>query len=334
MATILVTGGAGFIGSNFVRYVLRHRPNDRVINLDKLTYAGNLANLRDVEQDPRYTFVYGDIADAGVVGYCMEQGVSVVVNFAAETHVDRSILDPGAFITTDMYGTFVLLEAARRHQTERFIQISTDEVYGEVLSGHSRETDPLLPRNPYSASKAGADRLAYSYFNTYGTPVIITRASNNFGPYQYPEKLIPLFVTNALEDKPLPVYGDGMQVRDWLYVEDHCAAVSFLLDHGAPGEVYNIGGGNERRNIDITRMILDVLGKPHSLITHVTDRAGHDRRYALSSDKLRALGWSPQADFEVHMRETIEWYRARRDWWEPIKSGAYREYYERAYGGR
>lgn len=334
MATILVTGGAGFIGSNFVRYMLRTHPPVRIINLDRLTYAGNLANLRDVADDPRYTFVYGDIADAGVVNYCMEQGVAAIVNFAAETHVDRSIMDPGAFINTDMYGTFVLLEAARRHQVQRFVQISTDEVYGEVMEGHTVETDPLMPRNPYSASKAGADRLAYSYYTTYGTPVVITRASNNYGPYQYPEKLIPLFVTNALDDLPLPVYGDGMQVRDWLYVEDHCAAVDFVLQHGQPGEVYNVGGGNERRNIEITRMILEVLGKPESLIQYVQDRPGHDRRYALSSAKLHALGWRPAHDFESAMRATIEWYRDHREWWEPIKSGAYREYYEKAYAGR
>jgi dTDP-glucose 4,6-dehydratase len=314
--------------------MLREHPEDRVINLDKLTYAGNLANLKEVEDNPNYTFVYGDIADQGVVEYCMAHGVSAIVNFAAETHVDRSIDDPGAFINTDMYGTFVLLEAAKRHGCDRFVQISTDEVYGEVMDGHSVETDPLMPRNPYSASKAGADRLAYSYFNTYGTPVLITRASNNFGPFQYPEKLIPLFVTNALEDKPLPVYGDGQQIRDWLYVMDHCSGVDFVLRKGTPGEVYNIGGGNEKPNLEITQLILEVLDKPDSLIKYVTDRPGHDRRYALSSDKLRGLGWAPTTDFASAMRQTIEWYRDNRAWWEPIKSGAYREYYEKTYGGR
>ncbi len=328
----LITGGAGFIGSNFIRFLLRQNEPFRLVNLDKLTYAGNLANLADVADDPRYTFVKGDIADKELVkSLFQEHRFTHVVNFAAESHVDRSIGNPEDFIRTDIFGAYVLLEAAREYGVERFLQISTDEVYGSITEGSFKETDPLMPRNPYSASKAGADRLAYSYFATYELPVIISRASNNFGPYQYPEKLIPLFVTNALEDKPLPLYGDGKNIRDWLFVEDHCEALYFLLDRGVNGEVYNIAGGNERENIFITKFILRELGKPESLIKYVADRPGHDRRYSLDSSKLASLGWVPKTDFEQALKDTIKWYVEHRSWWEPLKSGEYLEYYKRQY---
>src|SRR5262245_26551754 len=290
MTRVLVTGGAGFIGSCFVHHALAAHPDWTVVVLDKLTYAGNLANLRDLEGDPRYRFVRGDIAVRADVEAAWGGGIDVLFNCAAETHVDRSIGDPEGFIRTDVYGAYTLLEVARERGLERIVQISTDEVYGSVASGASREDAPLMPSNPYSASKAGADRLAYSYFATYGVPVLVTRASNNFGPRQYPEKLIPLFITNALDDVPLPLYGDGGNVRDWLAVEDHCRALDVVLERGTPGEVYNIGGGNERRNIEITERILARLGKPSTLIRHVTDRLGHDRRYALDCGKLASLG--------------------------------------------
>ncbi len=331
---ILVTGGAGFIGSNFIQGWMKRYPEDQIINLDKLTYAGNLDNLKEVENNSHYEFVKGDIADAGVVEKIFRRELDVVVNFAAETHVDRSIGNPDDFIKTDIYGTYVLLEAARSHGTGVFVQISTDEVYGSVEEGFSRETDPLMPRNPYSASKAGADRLAYSYFATYQVPVIITRASNNFGPYQYPEKVIPLFVTNALEGLPLPLYGDGLNIRDWLYVEDHCRAIQLLVEQGEKGEVYNIGGGNLLNNRELTEKILSFLDLPATLIKKVKDREGHDRRYALDSSKLKDLGWQPQADFGEEMERTIDWYRNNRWWWEKIKSGEFKAYYRRQYGDR
>jgi len=330
MKKILVTGGAGFIGSNFIHYLLRKYPDLQIINLDKLTYAGNLDNLRDVENDPRYQFVKGDICDSEVVERLMK-GVDVVVNFAAESHVDRSILDPGSFIRTDIYGTYVLLEAARKTHLERFIQISTDEIYGSIEKGSFKETDPLMPSSPYSASKAGADRLAYSYFVTYGLPVIITRCSNNFGPYQYPEKLIPLFVTNALEGKKLPIYGDGKNVRDWIYVQDHCEAIDLLIQKGINGEVYNIGAGNEKTNLEITHFILEKLNKPKDLMVFVPDRLGHDRRYSLDWSKIRRLGWEPKHNFEQALEYTIEWYANNRWWWEKLKSGEYLEYYRKQY---
>ncbi|MDZ7288502.1 MAG: dTDP-glucose 4,6-dehydratase [candidate division KSB1 bacterium] len=330
MRKFLVTGGAGFIGSNYIHYLLRQREEVEIINLDKLTYAGNLDNLRDIEKDPRYRFVHGDICDARLVNQLMAD-VEVVVNFAAESHVDRSIGAPDDFIRTDIFGAFVLLEAARQHKIRKFIQISTDEVYGSILTGSFKETDPLMPSSPYSASKAGADRLAYSYFVTYGLPVIITRGSNNFGPYQYPEKLIPLFVTNALENKPLPIYGDGKNVRDWIYVEDHCDAIDFLLEHGRDGEVYNIGGANERTNLEITEMILATLKKPKSLMTFVADRLGHDRRYSLDTSKLSTLGWKPKHDFTSALKFTVDWYVKNRWWWEKIKSGEYLEFYKKHY---
>jgi dTDP-glucose 4,6-dehydratase len=336
MVEVLVTGGAGFIGSNFVRYALKRHPDWRVTTLDKLTYAGRRENLHDVMDDPRHAFVHGDIADAPVSGPLVEQS-DVVVHFAAETHVDRSIQAAGDFIRTDIEGTFVLLEAARRARAlRRFVQISTDEVYGSVPEGSSSETDELRPRNPYSASKAGADRLAYSYWATYDVPVIVTRASNNYGPYQFPEKVIPLFVTNAIDDIPVPLYGDGRNVRDWLHVDDHCRGIDLLIEQGQNGEVYNIGGGNEIENVDLTHRILGLLGKPASLIKPVPDRQGHDRRYCLDTTKLRSLGWSPRADFGQGLATTVDWYRTNEWWWRPIKEQdpAFRAYYEAQYGKR
>ncbi|MDZ7270199.1 MAG: dTDP-glucose 4,6-dehydratase [candidate division KSB1 bacterium] len=330
MTTYLVTGGAGFIGSNYIHYLLRTYDDVRVINLDKLTYAGNLNNLRDVAHDPRYRFVKGDICDRALVGELMK-GVDVVVNFAAESHVDRSIGAPDDFIKTDIFGAFVLLECAREQHVRKFIQISTDEVYGSIEHGSFTEESPLKPSSPYSASKAGADRLAHSYFVTYGLPVIITRCSNNFGPYQYPEKLIPLFVTNALDDKALPIYGDGKNVRDWIYVEDHCEAIELLVQRGVDGETYNIGAGNERSNLEITAIILEELEKPKELMTFVKDRPGHDRRYSVSTNKIQTLGWKPRHQFREAMAATIKWYRDNRWWWEPLKSGAYLEYYRAHY---
>jgi len=330
---ILVTGGAGFIGSNFARHLAARRPDWEMVVLDKLTYAGRRENLADLEGRPGFSFVQGDIADRGAVAAVLP-GCHYVVNFAAETHVDRSLYDAGSFIQTDVYGAFVLLEEARRaRDLKMFVQISTDEVYGSVESGSSRETDALMPRNPYSASKAGGDRLAYSYFATYGLPVIVTRASNNYGPYQYPEKVIPLFVTHALDDIPVPLYGDGLNVRDWLHVDDHCRAVDLLLESGRPGETYNIGGGNEVRNIDLTRRILELVGRPESLIRPVADRPGHDRRYSLDCAKLRDMGWAPQVPFEDGLRRTVEWYRANEAWWRPIKeeSPAFRDHYQKHY---
>jgi dTDP-glucose 4,6-dehydratase len=336
MVDVLVTGGAGFIGSNFVRYALRHHADWRVTTLDKLTYAGRRENLHDVIDDPRHTFVHGDIADAAVSAPLVERA-EIVVHFAAETHVDRSIMAAGDFIRTDVEGTFVLLEAARRAKNlRRFVQISTDEVYGSVPSGASRETDELKPRNPYAASKAGADRLAYSYWATYELPVIVTRASNNYGPYQFPEKIIPLFVTNAIDDIPVPLYGDGRNVRDWLHVEDHCRAIDLLLERATNGDVYNIGGGNDVMNIDVTHRILAALDKPTTLIKPVADRQGHDRRYCLDTTKLRSLGWTPQVAFEEGLTATVEWYRRNDWWWRPIKENdpAFRSYYQAQYEHR
>jgi dTDP-glucose 4,6-dehydratase len=334
MVDVLVTGGAGFIGSNFVRFALTAHTDWRITTLDKLTYAGRLENLQGLLDHPRHEFVKGDVADPAVAGPLVS-AADIVVHFAAETHVDRSIMSAGEFITTDVYGTFVLLEAARQStRLRRFIQISTDEVYGSVADGASRETDELRPRNPYSASKAGADRLAYSYWATYDVPVIITRASNNYGPNQFPEKIIPLFITNALDDKPVPLYGDGLNERDWLHVADHCRAIDLLIERGASGQVYNIGGGNPVRNIDLTRRILELTGKPESLITPVADRPGHDRRYALDTTKLARLGWEPQVLFEHGLADTVAWYRENDWWWRPIKDedAGYRQYYESQYG--
>jgi dTDP-glucose 4,6-dehydratase len=336
MVEVLVTGGAGFIGSNFVRYALRQHQDWRVTTLDKLTYAGRRENLLDVMDHPRHAFVHGDIADGPVSSPLVEQS-ELVVHFAAETHVDRSIMAAVDFIRTDVEGTFVLLEAARRAKgLRRFVQISTDEVYGSVATGASRETDELKPRNPYAASKAGADRLAYSYWATYNVPVVITRASNNYGPYQFPEKVIPLFVTNAIDDIHVPLYGDGRNIRDWLHVEDHCRAIDLLIANGGDGEVYNIGGGNDVMNVDLTKRILGSLGKPISLIKPVADRPGHDRRYCLDTSKLRSLGWAPQVPFEQGLRDTVDWYRSNEWWWRPIKEQdpAFRSYYNAQYERR
>ena len=334
MEKLLVTGGAGFIGSNFVRYMLEKYPDYAITVLDKLTYAGNLANLADVAEKygpvGRYRFVKGDIADPAAVKDAMA-GCKYVLNFAAESHVDRSIEEPGQFILTDVYGTYILLEEARQVGVERFLQVSTDEIYGHVPSGSSVETDKVEPRSPYSASKAGGELIAHAYYITYGLPVIITRGSNNYGPFQYPEKLIPLFITNALEDKPLPVYGDGQQIRDWIHVLDHCSGIETALHKGQPGEAYNVGGGNERTNMFITETVLKLLGKPETLITYVKDRAGHDRRYSLDTTKLRGLGWAPQKDLETGLRETVEWYRNNQEWWQSVKSGEFKEFYERQY---
>ena len=336
MVNVLVTGGAGFIGSNFVRHAIATHPDWHVTTLDKLTYAGRLENLQNLLDHPRHTFVKGDIADPGVAAPLVKAS-EIVVHFAAETHVDRSLMSAGEFITTDVFGTFVLLEAAREAaRLRRFVQISTDEVYGSVAEGSSRETDELRPRNPYSASKAGADRLAYSYWATYNVPVVITRASNNYGPFHFPEKVIPLFITNAIDGLPVPLYGDGQQERDWLHVSDHCRAVDMLIAGGNPGEVYNVGGGNHVRNVDLTKRILDLTGKPHSLIQPVADRPGHDRRYSLDTSKLQQLGWHPQVPFDAGLRETVAWYRENEWWWRPIKENdpAFRAYYDAQYGQR
>lgn len=335
---ILVTGGAGFIGSNFVRLVLRERPDWQIVVLDKLTYAGRLENLDDVWDLPRLRFVRGDICDSDAVAHAMD-GCTHVFNFAAESHVDRSLMEgeqgAGAFVQTDVFGVYVLLEEAKRRHLQKFVQVSTDEVYGDVETGHSVETDGLNPRSPYSAAKAGGELLARSYFVSHDIPVVITRGSNTFGPYQYPEKLIPVFVTNAIDNEPLPLYGDGLQKRDWLYVEDHCSGVLLAAEKGENGEAYNIGGGNERTNKVITTSILEALGKPDSLIKHVADRPGHDRRYALDCNKIKALGWQPQYSFESALRRTVEWFQTREDWWRPIKSGqAYRDYYNANYSKR
>ncbi len=337
----LVTGGAGFIGSNFIRFLFNKYGSDaQVVNLDKLTYAGIRENLAEYEGAKNYKFLQGDIAKAEDVAEAYKgvdgSGVDVVVNFAAETHVDRSLMEAGTFIETDVQGVLVLLEEARKSapNLERFIQISTDEVYGSIDTGSFTETDALNPRNPYAASKAGGDRMAYAYAQTYGMPIIITRASNNFGPFQYPEKLIPLFVTNAIDDQSLPLYGDGKNIRDWLFVEDHCAAVDFVIDHGTNSEVYNIGGGNEEENREITRRILEITGKPESLIKRVADRQGHDRRYSLETKKLEALGFKCDTDFKEALERTVKWYMANEAWWRAIKerSAEFKAYYAKQYG--
>jgi len=336
MIKVLVTGGAGFIGSNFVRYALQTHADWQVTNLDKLTYAGRRENLHDVMDNPRHTFVHGDILDAPVAGPLVE-AADFVVHFAAETHVDRSIMSAADFIKTDVEGSFVLLEAARRNPgLQRFIQISTDEVYGSVPEGSSTETDELRPRNPYAASKAGADRLAYSYWATHDVPVIVTRASNNYGPYQFPEKILPLFVTNLVDDLQVPLYGDGGNIRDWLHVLDHCRAIDLLMHSGTNGEVYNIGGGNEVRNIDLTHTVLKLMGKSTDLIKPVADRKGHDRRYSLGTKKLEGMGWTPHVPFGQGLAETVAWYQANEWWWRPLKERdpAYKAYIEAQYGKR
>lgn len=332
----MVTGGAGFIGSNFVIYLLERYPDYTVVVYDKLTYAGNLDNLLEVSDDPRYHFVKGDICDPEMVAETIERyGVDTIANFAAETHVDRSIMDPDAFIQTDVYGTYVLLEAARRFDLERYHQISTDEVYGHIPAGaSSRETDPLVPRSPYAASKASGDLMVNAYHVTYDLPVTVSRGSNNIGPYQYPEKVVPLFATNAIDGEPLPVYGDGRQMREYQHVLDHCEAVDRVLHEGKLGEVYNIGTGREMENLEMVEILLDELDKPRSLIRHVRDRPGHDRRYSLNIDKITALGWQPRHSPEEAIRATVRWYRDNKWWWRKIKSGEFRQYYQQQYGER
>lgn len=333
---ILVTGGAGFIGSNFVHYLLGVEREIELVNVDALTYAGNLENLKSLAGDSRHRFIKADVCDPGSLEPIFAGGLDAVVHFAAESHVDRSIADSGAFVRTNVGGTQTLLELARRYGVGRFLHVSTDEVYGSLgPTGKFTEDSPIQPRNPYAASKAASDLLALSYFHTYGLPVIVTRCSNNYGPYQFPEKFIPLVIVNALEDKPIPVYGDGEQVRDWIFVEDHCRAIHLILRGGRPGEVYNIGGNCERRNIDVVREILSMLGKPESLIRHVTDRPGHDRRYAMDYSKLhKELGWAPRHSFESGLETTIRWYLKNGEWLRRVRSGEYVEYYERQYGAR
>jgi dTDP-glucose 4,6-dehydratase len=332
---ILVTGGCGFIGSNFVRHMLGRYPY-RIVNLDRLTYAGNLENLKDLEDDDRYTFVKGDIADGEDLEKVFSREIDGIINFAAESHVDRSIMDPDAFIRTNITGTFRLLEEARKRKVRRFLQISTDEVYGSLgKEGKFTESTPLSPNSPYSASKTSADLLAMAYFKTFNLPVVITRCSNNYGPYQFPEKLIPLIITNAMADMDLPVYGDGLNVRDWIHVNDHCEAIDAVYHKGVPGNVYNIGGESERTNMEIVTLILKILGKPESLIKYVKDRPGHDRRYAIDSTKIKTeLGVTPKTLFSEGMEQTVRWYLDHREWWERIKSGAYLEYYDRMYKNR
>jgi len=316
---LLVTGGAGFIGSNFIRYIIKKYPQYKIINLDKLTYAGNLDNLKDIENNSNYTFVKGDICDIRLVDE-LTKDVEAIVNFAAESHVDRSIIDASDFIRTNIDGTYNLLEATKRHKISRLIHCSTDEIYGSIDEGSFKETSPLSPSSPYAASKAAADMVVHSYRVTFNLPAIVARSSNNFGPYQYPEKIIPLFITNALEDKPLSLYGDGMNVRDWLYVIDNCEAIDLILHKGKEGEIYNIGGGNELKNIDLTRMVLKILGKPESLIQPVKDRPGHDRRYSLDCSKVeKELGWTPGFDFEKALEETVKWYVDNQWWWKKLR---------------
>ncbi len=338
MRRLMVTGGAGFIGSNFVRYMLEKYPDYFIVVYDKLTYAGRLENLQDVAErfGDRYAFVRGDICDAEKVEETLRHyAVDTIVNFAAETHVDRSLMEPGSFIQTDVYGTYVLLEATKKLGLERYHQVSTDEVYGQVLEGRSVESDPLQPRSPYSASKAGGDLMVLAYHESWGLPVTISRGSNNVGPYQYPEKVVPLFATNAMDDLPLPLYGDGMQKRDYQYVLDHCEGIDVILHKGKLGEIYNVGTGSELTNLEMTRIVLRTLGKPESLIKHVEDRPGHDRRYALDVSKLKALGWESRHTCEEAIEKTVRWYAENEWWWRPIKSGdLYREYYQQQYGKR
>ncbi|MEC0258404.1 dTDP-glucose 4,6-dehydratase [Paenibacillus lautus] len=333
---LLVTGGAGFIGSNFILYMMQQHPDYKITNMDALTYAGNLENLESVEKEANYTFIQADIADKQAVDTIFQQGIDVVVNFAAESHVDRSILEPEIFVNTNVLGTQVLLDAAKKYGVTKFVQVSTDEVYGSLgEAGLFSETTPLAPNSPYSASKAGGDLLVRAYHETFGLPVNITRCSNNYGPYQFPEKLIPLIISRALNDESLPVYGDGLNIRDWLYVEDHCSAIDLVIHQGKKGEIYNIGGNNERTNLHIVQTILKELGKPESLITYVEDRPGHDRRYGIDPTKItNELGWKPQHNFETGIKETIQWYLNHKDWWTRIQSGAYRDYMTQQYGKR
>jgi dTDP-glucose 4,6-dehydratase len=328
----LVTGGLGFIGSTFIRLVLRERPDVRIINLDAMTYAGNPANVADVASDPRYDFIHADVCDETSVEATLSGKVDAIVNFAAESHVDRSILAPKEFLRTDIMGTQTLLEAARRHEVARFLQVSTDEVYGHVARGKSTEGDAIAPRSPYAASKAGADLQVLAYASTYGLPVLISRGSNTYGPNQYPEKLIPLFITNLIDDMPVPLYGDGLQIRDWLHVDDHARGILHVLDFGAVGEVYNLGGSNQRTNLEIAESLVGLCGRAVSThIRHVVDRAGHDRRYSLDSSKAKTLGWSPQRDFAEGLAATVDWYRTNERWWRPLRDGTFSAYYKRQY---
>lgn len=335
MKNILVTGGAGFIGSEFVRILVNERPEYNVISFDKLTYAGNLDNLLALKDAKNHFFVQGDIADLeGVRGVFEQYNVDTVVNFAAESHVDRSILDPEAFIRTDVFGVYRLLEASRQHGIGRFLQVSTDEVYGDIDEGFSVETDPFLPNSPYASSKAGGELMVRSYHVTYGMDTVVTRGSNTYGLYQYPEKLIPLFITEALEDRGLPVYGDGLQVRDWLHVEDHARGILLVLEKGKSGESYNIAGEDVRHNIDVIKLLLKLMEKPESLIKYVRDREGHDRRYAMNADKAKALGWERRHTFETGLAQTIQWFKDNEWWWRKIKTGEYLEYYKQQYAER
>lgn len=333
---LLVTGGAGFIGSNFVLYMIKNYPNYEIINVDALTYAGNLENLRSIEQHSNYSFVKADIAKRSELEPLFQQGIDAVINFAAESHVDRSILHPEIFVQTNILGTQTLLDLTKQYNVTKFVQVSTDEVYGTLgETGLFTEDTPIVPNSPYSASKAGADLLVRAYHETFGLNVNITRCSNNYGPYQFPEKLIPLMIQNALQDKPLPVYGDGLNVRDWLYVEDHCSAIDLVLHKGVNGEVYNVGGRNERNNLQVVRTILEELGKPESLISYVKDRLGHDRRYAIDADKIRnELGWQPKFNYEDGIKETIRWYLSNTEWMEQVASGSYQQYYDTQYKDR
>lgn len=334
MLPILVTGGCGFIGSNFIRYLLETDPAIQVVNFDLLTYAGNLANLADLAGNTRYRFIHGDITDRNAVRKGLEGGVAALINFAAESHVDRSIQDSGPFVRTNVLGTQVLLDAAREFKVERYLQVSTDEVYGSLgATGAFTEETPLAPNSPYAASKAAADLLVRSYVHTFDLPAVITRCSNNYGPYQFPEKLLPLFISNLERNEPVPVYGDGLQVRDWIHVRDHCSAIDRAWRQGKPGEVYNVGGRCERTNIDLTHTLLDVMGKPRTLIRHVKDRLGHDRRYAIDCSKIeRDLGWRPQVDFAEGLLATVRWYQDHADWVAAIRTGEYLKYYEKQYG--
>ncbi len=327
----LITGGAGFMGSNFIRYLINNYPEFEVVNFDKLTYAGNLENLRDLEQNPRYQFIKGDIANEAAIDAIMGQEIDTVINFAAETHVDRSISGPKSFIVTDVLGTYTLLEAVKKYGIKKYIQISTDEVFGSTNEEFS-EDSPFEPNSPYSASKAGGDHLVRAYWKTYGLPVIVTHSCNFYGPYQYPEKLIPLFITNLIEGKKIPVYGDGQNIREWIYVPDYCQALDVIHQKGEPGDVYNIGTGERFTNLEVTQMILEQMGVGQEMVEYVKDRPGHDRRYAINAEKLRELGWQPDWNFEQALKETIEWYQDHQDWWKRLKSGEYLEYYKKQYG--
>ncbi|MFC1938409.1 dTDP-glucose 4,6-dehydratase [Chloroflexota bacterium] len=332
---LLVTGGAGFIGSNFLHYIIKEHPRWEVTNLDKLTYAGNLENLEDVRNEPKYRFVKGDITDRELIGELLSQSFDVIVNFAAESHVDRSIFDASLFIETNVKGTQVLLEGTKKYQIQKFIQVSTDEVYGSIDSGSFTEDSPLSPNNPYSASKASADLLCHAYFKTYHLPVIVTRCTNNYGPYQFPEKLIPLVITNALDNKPIPVYGDGLNVRDWIFVLDHCRAIDAVIQRGTPGEIYNIGGGNEKTNLEVVYRVLDLLDKPKSLTQFVSDRPGHDHRYAVDTTKItEELGWKPLYPYEEAFAIFVNRYLKDESWLSRPKNDKYAEYYDRGYPRR